>query len=113
MEKVVPWKALLELIAPLYSKTSSKSGRPPYPLATRLRIHLLQQWYDLSDPATEVALIEVPIKPASELLHGEETVVYAAAGYEGINKRTEMEGRGIAPQGPARIAASASARDRP
>jgi transposase, IS5 family len=35
-------------------------GRPPYPLATKLRIHPLQQWYSLSDPAMEVALIEVP-----------------------------------------------------
>jgi IS5 family transposase len=60
MEKVVPWKALLELIEPHYPKTSSKGGRPPYLLATMLRIHLLQQWYDLSDPAMEDALIEVP-----------------------------------------------------
>nr|WP_255016273.1 IS5 family transposase [Cyanobium sp. BA20m-p-22] len=60
MENVVPWKALLELIEPHYPKTSSKGGRPPYPLATMLRIHLLQQWYDLSDPAMEDALIEVP-----------------------------------------------------
>ena len=60
MEAVVPWKALLELIEPYYPKTSSKGGRPPYPLATMLRIHLLQQWYDLSDPAMEDALIEVP-----------------------------------------------------
>jgi len=60
MEKVVPWKALLELIEPLYPKTSSKGGRPPYPLSTMLRIHLLQQWYSLSDPAMEEALIEVP-----------------------------------------------------
>jgi transposase, IS5 family len=60
MEKVVPWKALLELIEPHYPKTSSKGGRPPYPLATMLRIHLLQQWYDLSDPAIDDALIEVP-----------------------------------------------------
>ena len=36
-------------------------GLPPYPLATMLRIHLLQQWYSLSDPAMEDALIEVPI----------------------------------------------------
>jgi len=35
-------------------------GRPPYPLATMLRVHLLQQWYSLSDPAMEEALIEVP-----------------------------------------------------
>jgi IS5 family transposase len=60
MEKVVPWKALLDLIEPHYPKISSKGGRPPYPLTTMLDIHLLQQWYDLSDPAMEDALIEVP-----------------------------------------------------
>jgi IS5 family transposase len=60
MEKVVPWKALLDLIEPHYPKTSSKGGRPPYPLQTMLRIHLLQQWYDLSNPALEDVLIEVP-----------------------------------------------------
>jgi IS5 family transposase len=36
------------------------------------------------------------LTPASELLHGEESVVYADAGYQGIEKRSEMEGRGIA-----------------
>jgi len=213
MEKVVPWKALLDPIEPHYPKTSSKGGRPPYPLATMLRIHLLQQWYDLSDPAMEDALIEVPtmrrfagialisdripdettilafrhlleqnnlgeeifeavkahlkangmamkqgtivdatiiaapsstknkagerdpemhqtkkgnqwyfgmkvhlgvdsesglihsvettaanvhdLTPAAELLHGEETVLYGDAGYQGIEKRPEMQGRGI------------------
>lgn len=29
-------------------------------MATMLRVHLLQQWYSLSDPAMEEALIEVP-----------------------------------------------------
>jgi len=60
MEAVVPWQALIELIEPHYPKTSKKGGRPPYPLATMLRIHLLQHWYSLSDPAMEEALIEVP-----------------------------------------------------
>jgi transposase, IS5 family len=60
MVVVVPWQALLDLIEPHYPKTSKKGGRPPYPLATILRIHLLQQWYSLSDPAMEEALIEVP-----------------------------------------------------
>jgi IS5 family transposase len=60
MEVVVPWQALIALIEPHYPKTSKKGGRPPYPLATMLRIHLLQQWYSLSDPAMEEALIEVP-----------------------------------------------------
>jgi IS5 family transposase len=213
MEAVVPWKQLIDLIEPLYPKTSSKGGRPPYPLGTMLRIHLMQQWYDLSDPAMEDVLIEVPtmrrfagialisdripdettilafrhllekhnlgdqifeavkahlkangmamkqgtiidatliaapsstknekkerdpemhqtkkgnqwyfgmkvhigvdkdtglihavettaanvhdLTPAAELLHGEETVVYADAGYQGIEKRPEMEGKGI------------------
>ncbi|MCP9873650.1 IS5 family transposase, partial [Synechococcus sp. Cruz CV-v-12] len=35
------------------------------------------------------------LTPAAELLHGEETVVYADAGYQGIEKRPEMEGKGI------------------
>jgi len=60
MEAVVPWKALIDLIEPHYPKSSSKGGRPAYPLATMLRIHLMQQWYSLSDPAMEDTLIEVP-----------------------------------------------------
>jgi IS5 family transposase len=60
MEAVVPWDALIALIEPIYPKTGKKGGRPPYPLATMLRIHLQQQWYSLSDPAMEEALIEVP-----------------------------------------------------
>ena len=59
MEAVVAWKALIDLIEPQYPKTSSKGGRPPYPLETMLRIYLMLQWYDLSDPAMEDALIEV------------------------------------------------------
>ena len=35
------------------------------------------------------------LTPAAELLHGEETVVYGDAGYQGIEKRPEMQGRGI------------------
>jgi len=213
MEAVVPWKELVDLIEPHYPRTSSKGGRPAYPLEMMLRIHLLQQWYDLSDPAMEDALIEVAtmrrfagialitdripdettilafrhlleqnglgeqifeavkahlkangmamkqgtiidatiiaapsstknekrerdpemhqtckgkqwhfgmkvhigvdsesglihavettaanvhdLTPAAELLHGGETVVYADAGYQGIEKRPEMQGRGI------------------
>ena len=61
MEVVVPCAALIALIELRYPKASKKGGRPPYPLATMLRIHLLQQWYYyLSDPAMEEALIETP-----------------------------------------------------
>jgi IS5 family transposase len=35
------------------------------------------------------------LTPASELLHGEETVVYADSGYQGIEKREEMKGKAV------------------
>jgi IS5 family transposase len=44
MEAVVPWRALIALIEPHHPTTSRKVGRPPYPLATMLRIYLLLQW---------------------------------------------------------------------
>ncbi|RBA70721.1 IS5/IS1182 family transposase, partial [Xanthomonas oryzae pv. oryzae] len=59
MERIVPWKRLLSLIEPHYP-VSGRPGRQPYALATMLRIHLLQQWYALSDPAMEEALHEIP-----------------------------------------------------
>jgi hypothetical protein len=30
-----------------------RRGRPPMPAATMLRIHFMQQWYALSDPAMD------------------------------------------------------------
>ena len=45
---------LIELIQTNYSSEASKNeGRPPYPLPTMLRVHPLQKWYSLSDPAIE------------------------------------------------------------
>lgn len=35
------------------------------------------------------------LTPAAELLHGEETVVYADSGYQGIEKREEMKGKTV------------------
>jgi IS5 family transposase len=57
MEAVVPWKALLGLIEPHYPM--SGRGRRPYPLASMLRVHLMQNWFALSDPAMEEALYEI------------------------------------------------------
>jgi IS5 family transposase len=57
MELVVPWKSLLGLIEPFYPEAGN--GRPPYPLATMLRVHLMQNWFGLSDPAMEEALYEI------------------------------------------------------
>jgi IS5 family transposase len=42
MEVVLPWQVLIALIEPHYPKASKKGGRPPYPLATMLGIHLLR-----------------------------------------------------------------------
>jgi transposase, IS5 family len=57
MELVVPWKALLKLIEPHYPVAGR--GRRPYPLDSMLRVHLMQNWFALSDPAMEEALYEI------------------------------------------------------
>jgi IS5 family transposase len=38
-----------------------KKGRPPFAVEARLRIHLKQQWFTLSDPSMEEALHDVPL----------------------------------------------------
>ena len=65
MEQVVPWTSLLALIAPHYPKMG-RPGRQPYALSTMLRIHFLQQWYALSDPAMEEALYDTPVVEISQ-----------------------------------------------
>jgi IS5 family transposase len=65
MDQVVPWSRLLALIEPAYPKAGN--GRPPYPLATMLRVHLLQNWFALSDPGMEEALYE--IAPLRQFAH--------------------------------------------
>jgi len=57
MEQVVPWKALLKVIEPFYPVAGR--GRRPYPLEAMLRVHLMQNWFALSDPAMEEALYEI------------------------------------------------------
>jgi IS5 family transposase len=59
MDQVVPWAALVELIAPYYP--GGKTGRPPFSLMTMLRIHFMQQWFTLSDPAMEEAFFDTPL----------------------------------------------------
>ena len=50
MEATLPWELFLSLIRPVYHQPSAKGGRPPIRLEVMLRIHLLQQWFTLSDP---------------------------------------------------------------
>ncbi|WP_199914184.1 transposase, partial [Xanthomonas fragariae] len=75
MEQVVPWRHLLGLIAPHY-RVSGRPGRQPYALATMLRIHLLQQWYALSDPSMEEALHQSSTLRRFSRLGGLDTVSY-------------------------------------
>lgn len=57
MEQVVPWQVLLKVIEPFYPVAGR--GRRPYPMESMLRVHLMQNWFALSDPATEEALYEI------------------------------------------------------
>jgi IS5 family transposase len=50
---------LVTLIAPYAPE--GKEGRPPFAVQTMLRIHFMQQWFTLSDPAMEEALHDVPL----------------------------------------------------
>ena len=59
MERVVPWTELEALIAP--HAPEGRRGRPPFSVRTMLRIHFMQQWFTLSDPAMEEALHDVPL----------------------------------------------------
>jgi IS5 family transposase len=59
MNLVVPWAELVALIEP--HAPAGKTGRPPFAVSTMLRIHFLQQWFGLSDPAMEEVLHDVPL----------------------------------------------------
>jgi IS5 family transposase len=59
MDRVIPWSGLEDLIRPHYPALGR--GRQPYPLASMLRIHLMQQWFGYADQAMEEALIDQPL----------------------------------------------------
>jgi transposase, IS5 family len=80
MERVVPWAALVQVVQPYYPR--AKTGRPPFGIETMLRIHYLQQWFALSDPAMEEALHDMPVfrefaklGPGAERLPDETTIL--------------------------------------
>lgn len=56
MDQVMPWERLCGLIRSHYAR--GVGGRPPVSLERMLRIHCLQQWYGLSDPAMEEAIYD-------------------------------------------------------
>lgn len=57
MDDLIPWKQLEKKIARHYPKPGN--GRRPYPLSVMLRVHCMQLFYNLSDPAMEDALYEI------------------------------------------------------
>ncbi len=57
MNRVVPWAELVAVIAPVYPKADGP-GRPPVGIERMLRLHCLQQWFNLSDPGVEEALYD-------------------------------------------------------
>lgn len=56
MDAVIPWNSLVGLIQPHYPK--SGQGTQPMPLERMLRIHFMQHWFNLSDPAMEDSLYD-------------------------------------------------------
>ena len=82
MNLVVPWTELVGLIQPFAPITGSKGGRPAFAVETMLRIHFLQQWFGLSEPAMEEALHDVSLycefghlDPGSTRLPDESTIL--------------------------------------
>ena len=59
MNLMVPWAELVALIEPF--APANKTGRPAFAVNSMLRIHFMQQWFGLSDPAMEEALHDVPL----------------------------------------------------
>jgi transposase, IS5 family len=62
MNQVVPWAALVALIQPhARGAHQALGGRPPFAIETMLRIHCIQLWWSLSDPAMQEELYERPL----------------------------------------------------
>jgi len=59
MNLMVPWAELVALIEPF--APANKTGRPAFAVNSMLRIHFMQQWFGLGDPAMEEALHDVPL----------------------------------------------------
>ncbi len=56
IERIIPWESLEELVRPCYY--DGKRGNKPYEMDLMIRIHLLQNLYDLSDEGTRNEIID-------------------------------------------------------
>jgi IS5 family transposase len=57
MDRIIPWPELAAVIEPFYPKPKG-AGRRPIGIERMLRIHFLQHWFNLSDPAAEESLYD-------------------------------------------------------
>lgn len=57
MDRVIPWVELCRTVQKHYPQGDGP-GRPPVELEKMLRIHFLQHWFNLSDPAVEEMLYD-------------------------------------------------------
>jgi len=57
MDQVIPWRDLCKVIKPFYPKPKG-AGCRSVGVERMLRIHFLQHWFNLSDPAVEEALCD-------------------------------------------------------
>jgi IS5 family transposase len=86
------WRDLCQSIA-APSSTQNKKGNQWY-FGMKVHIGVDKDNGMIHSVETTAANVH-DLTPAAELLHGEETVVYADAGSQGIEKRGEMQGKGI------------------
>ncbi|MEE1281167.1 MAG: transposase, partial [Acutalibacteraceae bacterium] len=56
IERIIPWGQWLKIIKPCYYK--GERGNKPYDLELMLRIHILQNLYDLSDMRVMTEVID-------------------------------------------------------
>lgn len=56
MDKIIPWKHWVAMIAPYYP--SGERGRPPKDIELMLRMYLMQIWFHMSDEGIEDELYE-------------------------------------------------------
>ena len=56
MDEIIPWDEWISVIVPYYP--SGKRGRPPIGIEIKLRMYLLQVWFNLSDEGTEDAIYD-------------------------------------------------------
>ena len=64
MRQVVPWKRISRLLKPHYY--ANQTGRPAYDLILMIKVHCLQQWYNLGDLAMEEAVYDSILLPIKE-----------------------------------------------